>query len=49
MGDFADYEGVDAVRLSWNIWPNNKLDATKYVTQIARLSVPKLVNVLSFS
>ncbi len=29
--NFQDHERTDAIRMSWNIWPTNKLDATRIV------------------
>ena len=41
MGDeFFRYEDVDAVRMSWNIWPRNKVDAAKCVVPFAALYTP---------
>ncbi|KAF5842832.1 COP-II coat subunit [Dunaliella salina] len=38
--DFAALEEVDGVRLTWNIWPNSKLEATKCVMPFAALYTP---------
>ena len=38
--DFAQLEEVDGVRLTWNIWPNSKLEATKCVIPFAALYTP---------
>ena len=38
--DFAQLEDVDGVRLTWNIWPNSKLEATKCVIPFAALYTP---------
>mmetsp|Transcript_54019 Transcript_54019/g.171416 ORF Transcript_54019/g.171416 Transcript_54019/m.171416 type:complete len:780 (-) Transcript_54019:125-2464(-) len=38
--DFAELEAVDAVRLSWNVWPNSRLEATKCVIPFAALYTP---------
>lgn len=40
MTDFAALEEVDGVRLTWNIWPNSKLEATKCVIPFAALYTP---------
>ncbi|CAG9463288.1 unnamed protein product [Pedinophyceae sp. YPF-701] len=29
MADFYDLEAMDAVRLTWNVWPNSKVEAAK--------------------
>jgi len=31
MADFAELEAQDGIRFSWNIWPSNKIEATKCV------------------
>ena len=38
--DFGALEEVDGVRLTWNIWPNSKLEATKCVMPFAALYTP---------
>lgn len=38
--DFAQLEEIDGVRLSWNIWPNSKLEATKCVIPFGALYTP---------
>ncbi|CAI5537187.1 unnamed protein product [Closterium sp. Naga37s-1] len=38
--DFADLEAVDGVRLTWNVWPNSKVEATKCVVPFAALYTP---------
>ena len=40
MTDFAQLEDADGVRLSWNIWPNSKLEATKCVVPFAAMYTP---------
>lgn len=40
MTDFAQLEEIDGVRLTWNIWPNSKLEATKCVIPFAALYTP---------
>ncbi|KAL6762935.1 hypothetical protein V8C86DRAFT_2509254 [Haematococcus lacustris] len=40
MTDFAQLEEIDGVRLTWNIWPNSKLEATKSVIPFAALYTP---------
>ncbi|MEW5313173.1 MAG: hypothetical protein WDW38_004762 [Sanguina aurantia] len=38
--DFGQLEDNDGVRLSWNIWPNSKLEATKCVIPFAAVYTP---------
>jgi len=38
--DWAAYEAQDGVRLSWNVWPNSKLEATKCVLPFGALVTP---------
>eukprot|EP00897_Mesotaenium_endlicherianum_P006752 jgi/Mesen1/6104/ME000310S05206 len=38
---FDDLEAADAVRLSWNIWPNSKVEATKCVVPFGALYTPQ--------
>ena len=38
--DFADLEAVDAVRLTWNVWPNSKVEATKCVIPFSAIYTP---------
>lgn len=40
MTDFAALEEADGVRLTWNIWPNSRLEATKCVIPFAALYTP---------
>ncbi len=41
MGDtFAQFEERDGVRLTWNVWPNSKLEATRCVIPFAALYTP---------
>lgn len=40
MADFSAYEMADAVRLSFNVWPNSKLEATKCVVPFGVLYTP---------
>lgn len=40
MTDFSAFEEVDAVRMSWNVWPNSKLEATKCVIPYAAVYTP---------
>ena len=40
MADFAALEEQDGVRLSWNIWPNSRIEATKCVIPFASLYTP---------
>lgn len=41
MADFASLEEQDGVRLSWNIWPNSRIEATKSVIPFASIYTPK--------
>lgn len=38
--DFAQPEENDGIRLTWNIWPNSRLEATKCVIPFAALYSP---------
>mmetsp|Transcript_23676 Transcript_23676/g.51683 ORF Transcript_23676/g.51683 Transcript_23676/m.51683 type:complete len:755 (-) Transcript_23676:203-2467(-) len=38
--DFNDIEAKEGVRLTWNVWPNNKVDATKCVVPLAAFVTP---------
>eukprot|EP00899_Mesostigma_viride_P022815 jgi/Mesvir1/3718/Mv14997-RA.3 len=38
--DFVDLEAIDGLRLSWNIWPNSRLEATKCVVPFAAMYTP---------
>lgn len=38
--DFAALEEVDGIRMTWNVWPNSKLEATKCVIPFATLYTP---------
>lgn len=40
MTDFGQLEEVDGVRLSWNLWPNSKLEATKCVIPFGAVYSP---------
>ncbi|XP_058103196.1 protein transport protein SEC23 E-like isoform X2 [Magnolia sinica] len=35
MATPSDVDGIDAVRMTWNVWPRSKLDASKCVVPIA--------------
>lgn len=37
---FAELEQSDAIRLSWNLWPNNRIEATKAVVPFGALYTP---------
>eukprot|EP00271_Cylindrocystis_brebissonii_P001991 TRINITY_DN1233_c2_g1_i1.p1 TRINITY_DN1233_c2_g1~~TRINITY_DN1233_c2_g1_i1.p1 ORF type:complete len:780 (+),score=203.52 TRINITY_DN1233_c2_g1_i1:402-2741(+) len=39
--DFSDLEALDGVRLSWNVWPNSKVEATKCVIPFGALYTPQ--------
>jgi hypothetical protein len=47
MGDYAgtlqQLEDVDAIRFSWNIWPNSKLEATKCIIPFGAVYTPNKV------
>lgn len=38
--DWGAYEQQDGVRLSWNVWPNSRLEATKCVVPFCSLVTP---------
>lgn len=38
--DWAQPEETDGIRLTWNLWPNSKLEATKCVIPFAALYSP---------
>ncbi|KAK9905677.1 hypothetical protein WJX75_004485 [Coccomyxa subellipsoidea] len=40
MADFVSLEEQDGLRLSWNIWPNSRIEATKAVIPFASLYTP---------
>lgn len=40
MTDFNALEEIDGIRLTWNIWPNSKLEATKAVIPFAAMYTP---------
>mmetsp|Transcript_1673 Transcript_1673/g.3733 ORF Transcript_1673/g.3733 Transcript_1673/m.3733 type:complete len:774 (+) Transcript_1673:53-2374(+) len=40
MADFGELEAREGVRLTWNVWPNTKLEATKCVIPFAALVTP---------
>lgn len=40
MAEFAALEEQDGVRLSWNVWPNSRIEATKAVVPFASLYTP---------
>ena len=37
---FQQLEEADAIRLSWNVWPNSRLEATKSVVPFGALYTP---------
>jgi len=43
MAEFQEIEKADALRLTWNIWPNRRVDATKCVIPFAALYTPNKV------
>jgi protein transport protein SEC23 len=40
MADFLDAEAVNGIRMSWNVWPSTKLDASKCHIPLAALYTP---------
>eukprot|EP00898_Chlorokybus_atmophyticus_P002889 jgi/Chlat1/3600/Chrsp234S00259 len=38
--DFGELEAVEGVRLSWNVWPNSRVEATKCVVPFGALYTP---------
>jgi protein transport protein SEC23 len=38
--EFAELEDLDAVRLTWNVWPHSRLEAAKCVVPFAALYTP---------
>ena len=38
--DFHEVEATDAVRFSWNVWPNSRLEATRMVVPLGCLYTP---------
>eukprot|EP01018_Ginkgo_biloba_P035241 Gb_05558 [translate_table: standard] len=40
MAEFADMESVDGVRMTWNVWPNSKIEASKCVVPLATVYTP---------
>lgn len=40
MAEFVELEEQDAVRMSWNVWPNSKLEATKCVVPLTVFYTP---------
>lgn len=43
MASFHDLEREDAVRLTWNVWPNSRVEATKCVVPFAALYTPNKI------
>jgi protein transport protein SEC23 len=41
--EFQEIEKSDAVRLTWNIWPHSRVEATKCVIPFAALYTPNRV------
>lgn len=37
---FGELEQTDAIRLSWNVWPSNRIEATKAVIPLGALYTP---------
>ena len=42
--DFEEAERFDGVRLSWNVWPTNRLDQIKTVIPLGCLYTPLIRN-----
>ena len=40
MADFASVEETEGLRLAWNVWPNNRIEATKCVLPFGALYTP---------
>eukprot|EP01025_Chloroclados_australasicus_P047298 TRINITY_DN5277_c0_g1_i4.p1 TRINITY_DN5277_c0_g1~~TRINITY_DN5277_c0_g1_i4.p1 ORF type:complete len:764 (-),score=99.83 TRINITY_DN5277_c0_g1_i4:367-2658(-) len=40
MAEFHELEEIDGVRMSWNVWPNSKLEATKCVVPFGAVYTP---------
>lgn len=40
MAEFAEVEAVDGVRMSWNVWPGTRVEASKCVVPLAALYTP---------
>ena len=40
MAEFVELEEQDGVRMSWNVWPNSKLEATKCVVPLSIFYTP---------
>jgi protein transport protein SEC23 len=40
MADFAELEEADGVRLTFNVWPNSRIEATKAVVPFAAVYTP---------
>lgn len=40
MADFAAIEDAEGLRLSWNVWPNSRIEATKCVLPFGALYTP---------
>jgi protein transport protein SEC23 len=40
LPDWNQPEETDGVRLTWNLWPNSKLEATKCVIPFAAMYTP---------
>jgi hypothetical protein len=38
--DWSQPEETDGIRLTWNLWPNSKLEATKCVIPFAAMYTP---------
>lgn len=40
MADFAELEEADGVRMTFNVWPNSRIEATKAVVPFACVYTP---------
>ena len=43
MAEFGELEKADAVRMTWNVWPNSRVEATKCVIPFAAIYTPNKV------
>ena len=40
MADFNELEAVDGLRMTWNVWPNSKIEAAKCTIPFGALYTP---------
>jgi protein transport protein SEC23 len=43
MADFAELEEADGVRMTFNVWPNSRIEATKAVVPFACVYTPNKI------